>query len=90
MFKVGDLVQHKLTKITGKVIGYGERKFTDGYYLTTLKVELRADNQISPIAEDLPERWQARQNRRILACTLPHFPKGNLSKIARSKASLAR
>jgi hypothetical protein len=78
MFEVGDLVQHKTTGMTGKVIGYGYRKISDSYYLTTLKVELSSYSSVSsivPIAEDLFDRWKARQDRQILACTLPHFPK---------------
>jgi hypothetical protein len=78
MLKVGDLVQHKTTGMTGNVIGYGYRKISDSYYLTTLKVELCSYSSISsivPIAEDLLDRWKTRQDRQILACTLPHFPK---------------
>ena len=75
MFKVGDLVRHT-TGITGKVIGYGERKVSDRYYSTTLRVELRSHTPIVPIAEDVVEKWMCR-DKRILACTLPHFPKRN-------------
>ena len=74
MFKVGDLVRHT-TGITGKVIGYGER-ISDRYHSTTLRVELRSDTAIVPIAEDVVEKWMCR-DKRILACTLPHFPKRN-------------
>ncbi len=81
MFKVGDIVRHKTTGLTGKVIGYGYHKVNLSYYLTTLKVELRSSSPIRPIAEDLLEKWQVWHNRRILACTLPHFPKHTLCKI---------
>ena len=77
IIEIGDCVRHKATGITGRVIGYGYRKVSDSYYLTTLKVELGAYSPIAPIAEDLFDRWQTLQDRpkRILACTLPHFPK---------------
>ena len=76
IIEIGDIVRHKSTGITGKVIGYGYRRVSDSYYLTTLKVELGAYSPIAPIAEDLFDRWQTLQNSReqILACTLPHFP----------------
>ena len=75
IIEIGDIVRHKSTGITGKVIGYGYRRVSDSYYLTTLKVELGAYSPIAPIAEDLFDRWQTLQNSReqILACTLPHF-----------------
>ena len=74
--KIGDIVRHKTTGMTGKVIGYGHRQVSDSYYLTTLKVELGVDRSIpiQPVAEDLLSRWQAKREKRILACTLPHFP----------------
>ena len=76
IIEIGDIVRHKTTGITGKVIAYGYRKVSDSYYLTTLKVELGAYSPIAPIAEDLFNRWQMQNRReRILACTLPHFPK---------------
>ena len=77
IIKIGDRVRHKTTGINGKVIGYGYRKVSDSYYLTTLKVEIGAYSPITPVAEDLFNRWQTLQDRRerILACTLPHFPK---------------
>ena len=53
MFKVGDLVQHKTSGITGKIIGYGSRKKRDRYELTTFKVELRSYSPIPLIAENL-------------------------------------
>lgn len=79
--EIGDLVQHKTTGMTGKVIGYGYRRISDSYYLTTLKVELlsHTPTPIVPIAEDLFDRWKARQNKQILACTLPYFPKRTLA-----------
>lgn len=61
-----------------KIIGYGSRKIGEGYYLTTVKVELRSHGAIKPIAEDLFDRWKIWQDRRILACSLP-YP-ANLSK----------
>ena len=81
MFKEGDLVQHRATGITGKVIGYGQRRITDRYYSTTLKVELQSYDPIRPMAEDLVEKWKMRRDKRILACTLPHFPKRTVSRI---------
>ena len=74
MFKQGDIVRHKATGITGKVIGYGKRIVSDRYYSTTLKVELQSDSPIKPMAEDVVEKWK-RRDKRILACTLPYFPK---------------
>ena len=65
MLKVGDRVQHKTTGITGTIIGYGYRKINDSYYLTTLKVELISYLPISPIAEDLFDRWQIWQERTV-------------------------
>ena len=81
MFKEGDLVQHRATGITGKVIGYGQRQITDRCYSTTLKVELQSYDPIRPIAEDVVEKWKMRRDKRILACTLPHFPKRIVSNI---------
>lgn len=68
---LGDKVSHKTTGLKGKVVGYGYRKVSEGYYLTTIKVELRSHESIKPIAEDLFERWKIWQGRRILACSLP-------------------
>ena len=34
MFKVGDLVRHKTTGITGKVIGFGHRRISDRFFFT--------------------------------------------------------
>lgn len=81
-YKIGDLVRHKTTGMTGKVIGYGHRLVSDRYYSTTLKVELKIDSSspIQPLAEDLMKKWKLKQDRQILACTLPHFPKPSLSK----------
>ena len=75
MFQVGDIVRHKATGITGKVIGYGKRETSDRYYTTTLKVELRSYDPIRPMAEDVVEKWKMCRSKRILACTLPYFPK---------------
>lgn len=69
---LGDKVRHKTTGLKGKVIGYGYRKVSEGYYLTTIKVELRSQGTIKPIAEDLFDRWKPWRDRRILACTLPY------------------
>ena len=80
LLKIGDLVQHKTTKITGKVIGYGKRQILGGDYMTTLQVELQSYDPIQSIAEDVLEKWRIRPNRRIRACSLPHFPKYTLSK----------
>lgn len=74
MFRVGDIVRHKATGLTGEVIGYGSRKVNNSHYLTTLKVKLRSDTPIAPIAEDVVKKWVCRE-RKILACTLPYFPK---------------
>ena len=78
MFKVGDIVRHKATGITGKVIGYGKREVTDSYHTTTLKVELRSNTPIKQIAEDIVKKWKMCQDKRILACTLPYFPKSRV------------
>ena len=80
MFKVGDLVKHKTTGMTGTVIGYGVRQ-TDCGRAITLKVELEFDESIKPIAEDVCEKWKIRP-KRILACSLPHFPQRKLSKVS--------
>ena len=74
IIKIGDRVRHKTTGLTGKVIGYGEREVKDSYCSTTLKVELQSDTPITPIAEDIVEKWMC-QNKRVIACTLPYFPK---------------
>ena len=75
MFKIGNIVRHKAAGITGKVIGYGKRQAADSYYTTTLKVELRSEYPIAPIAEDAVEKWEICRSKRTLACTLPYFPK---------------
>ena len=85
MFEVGDIVRHKATGITGKVIGYGQRQVTDSYYTTTLKVELRSEYPIAPIAEDVVEKWKMCRGKRILACTLPYFPQPSV----RAKSAVA-
>ena len=84
MFKVGDLVRHKATGITGRVIGYGKREVTNSYYSNTLKVELHSSDFIKPMAEDVVEKWAMRRGKRILACTLPYFPKAYHSNIGSS------
>lgn len=83
MFKIGDRVRHKTTGINGEVIGYGSRQVSDRK-LTTLKVELGSYSPIASTAEDLLDRWQSLPDRRIRACTLPHFPifQRSLSKTA--------
>ena len=75
MFKIGDLVRHKTAGITGKVIGYGKLQIGDRYYTDTLKVELQSEYPIAPTAEDAVEKWKMCRGKRILACTLPYFPK---------------
>ena len=85
MFKIGDTVRHKTTGLTGKVIGYGKRQISDSYYSTTLIVELRSDTPIVPIAEDVLEKWKICRDKRILACTLPYFPK----RIVRDESAVA-
>ena len=81
MFKVDDIVRHKATGLTGKVIGYGKREVTDRHYSTTLKVELQSYDTIKPMAEDVLEKWKMCRDKRILACTLPYLLKGSVSKI---------
>ena len=80
MLTIGDRVRHKSTGITGMIIGYGYRKISESYYLTTLKVELPSYSYspIKPMAEDLFDRWQIWHERRILACSLP-FPANSLA-----------
>lgn len=78
--EIGTRVRHKVTGITGKVIGYGQRQQTDSYCTTTLKVELRSCDPIRPIAEDTIGKWQVCRDKKILACTLPYFPKPTASK----------
>ena len=80
MLKVGDLVQHKTTKITGRVIGYGIR-LNGNYTSRTLKVELKSYDSIKPIAEDVCDKWKLRP-KRVLACSLPHFPQRKLSEVS--------
>lgn len=77
MFKIGDRVKHKTTGIAGRVIGYGTRLIDNSSYSTTIKVELLSSGScgsIKPIAEDLGDRWQVQQDKKILACSLP-YPK---------------
>lgn len=70
---LGDKVCHRATGLKGKIIGYGYRRISEGYYLTTVKVELRSHGSIKPIAEDLFDRWKIWHDKRILACSLPYF-----------------
>ena len=79
MFKIGDLVQHKTTKITGRVIGYGVSQNSDR--AITLKVELKSYDSIKPIAEDVCKKWKICPEK-VLACRLPHFPPPQLSKVS--------
>ena len=74
MFRIGDKVRHKMTGIKGKVIGYGNRETSAGRYITTLKVELRSQGSMTPVAEDLCDRWKIWYDRK-LACSLPFPPK---------------
>ena len=50
---LGDRVCHKTTNLTGKIIGYGYRQIGEGYFSTTVKVELNSPEAIRPVAEDL-------------------------------------
>ncbi|WP_036484865.1 hypothetical protein [Myxosarcina sp. GI1] len=68
---IGDRVRHKTTGIKGKVIGYGYRQISDGYYLTTVKVELPSHESLEPIAEDLFCRWEIWHEDKILVYSLP-------------------
>ena len=81
MMKIGNRVRHKTTGMIGKIIDYGDRKISDSYYLTTLKVEIPSSDSIKPIAEDLSDRWQIWQ-KKILACTLPYPAKHRHQKIS--------
>ena len=74
MFKFGNVVRHKAASITGKVIGYGKRQVTNGYYITTLKVELRSEYPIAPIAEDAVERWEMYRSKKRAVCNLSYLP----------------
>lgn len=66
MYSLGDKVQHKITGIRGKVIGYGDRYDPNGNYQITLKVELRSYSPIRPVAEDLLNRWQTWNERKLV------------------------
>ena len=90
MFKVGDTVRHKATGLTGKVIGYGKRHASDRHYQPTLKVELQSYDPIKPMAEDVAEKWKICRNKRVLACTLPHFPKFTSSKVSSNTSNFAK
>lgn len=83
MFEIGDIVRHKATGITGKVIGFGKHKIADRRDRPTLKVELQSYDSIKPkpMAEDLVERWKTFQSKKVLACTLPYFPKRTPNRI---------
>lgn len=79
MFSLGDKVQHKTTGIKGKVIDYGDRQDSNGNYQITLRVELRSYSPIRPVAEDLLNRWQIWNKRKLL--DLNHCPKQALDEI---------
>lgn len=66
VFSLGDKVQHKTTGIRGKVVGYGDRYDSNGNYQITLKVELRFYSPIRPVAEDLLNRWQIWNERKLV------------------------
>jgi hypothetical protein len=55
MFNIGDRVKHKQNGRVGKVIGYGF-EMVDGYYLTTLEVQV-GDIGIKSAIEDLFNKW---------------------------------
>jgi hypothetical protein len=56
MFSIGDRVQHKQNGKVGKVIGYGF-EMVDGYYLTTLEVQVGDRVGIKSAIEDLFNKW---------------------------------
>ncbi len=56
MFNLGDRVQHKQNGQVGKVVGYGHQ-IVEGYYLTTVEVQIFTRVGIKPIIEDLFSEW---------------------------------
>jgi hypothetical protein len=81
MMKIGDCVRHKTTGMIGNIIDYGDRKISDSYYLTTLKVEIPSFDSIDPIAEDLCDLWQIWQ-KKILVRSLSDPAKHKHQKIS--------
>lgn len=70
MFNIGDRVQHKQNGKVGKVVGYGYQ-IVDGYYLTTIQVQVCNQVGIKPVIEDLFNKW--------MLCQEPsHFENLNL------------
>jgi hypothetical protein len=56
MFNTGDRVQHDQNGQVSKVIGYGF-EIVDGYYLTTLKVQVGDRVGIKSAIKDLFNKW---------------------------------
>ena len=58
MAKIGDVVLHKTTKQSGKVVGYGHQ-IVSGVYLPTLTVRVLEGTGINPgsFVEDLSSEW---------------------------------
>jgi hypothetical protein len=56
MFNIGDRVQHKHNGKVGKVIGYSF-EMVNGYYLTTLEVQIVDRFGIKSAIEDLFNKW---------------------------------
>jgi hypothetical protein len=56
MFKVGDVVQHKVTKTVGRVSGYGCR-ISDNIHFMTLKVIPFKISYYQNCLEDTVDQW---------------------------------
>ncbi|MFM2313294.1 MAG: hypothetical protein RLZZ04_2570 [Cyanobacteriota bacterium] len=56
MFKIGDVVQHKVTKTVGRVSGYG-CQISDNIHFMTLKVIPFKINYYQNCLEDTVEQW---------------------------------
>jgi hypothetical protein len=57
MFKVSDLVQHKITGTVGRVFGYG-CQVSGRIYFTTLKVRPLKGKSFSAYVEDKMDEWR--------------------------------
>jgi hypothetical protein len=57
MFKVGDVVQHKVTKIVGRIFGYGCR-LSGNVHFMTLKVKPLKKNYFRAEIEGVMDEWQ--------------------------------